>query len=261
MKEQNNIYAVIVLYNKNCKDSITYNCLQGYEGVNNLVCDNSTKDFQNKKIVEENGNIYIDMKGNKGISKAYNASLDKIKGQKGIICFFDDDTDIPESYFKILLKSAENNPADIYMPIVKYEIGILSPCVINNVNVRRPKTMEEINGKNITGINSGMAIGLSIFEDYRYDENYFLDYVDHKFLRDMKEKKKKIKIFDIELKQSFSGNDFSDLKSSLNRFKIYEEDYRRFCSDNFKNRLIGEINIFKRKLKLIYKFRSFKFLK
>lgn len=253
-------YCVIVVYNKNLKDSITYNSLINVDGINIIVCDNSTNDFKNEDFLKDSGVTYFNMKGNKGISKAYNSAIECIKKKRGFICLFDDDTDVPNDYFKALISRVNEDNADIFLPIVYDEVGILSPCKINRFKVNRIKNLNELNSKNITGINSGMAINLEIFEDYRYDENYFLDYIDHDFLRSMKLKNKKISIFNAKLNQNFSGKDFSDLNSSLNRFKIYKEDFRYFYSKNLKSKIFANLDILKRQCYLSFKFKSLKFL-
>ena len=307
------VYCIIVVYNKLLKDSVTFNCLKDMKDVNVIICDNSTKDFGNEDYLKGYNFTYINMNGNKGLSKAYNAALNHLRGlfgtsfysgspqggpiepmgpnhsylsnglrgtqnlsssglaagigeQKedgesnklGLLCLFDDDTFLPNDYFDELLK--ENLSADIFLPIVCDEVGILSPCKFNGLSVKRIKNLKELDKKNITGINSGMAISLEVFEDYSYDENYFLDYIDHDFLRAMKLKNKKIKVLNIKLNQSFSGNDTSNLESSINRFKIYKKDFKYFYRENFKSKIFANISILKRIFYLILKFKSLKFL-
>ena len=75
MVKINNLYAVIVLYNKFCQNSLTYNELNRIKGLNIIVCDNSTKDMGNKDQVINDNNIFINMNGNKGLSKAYNKAI------------------------------------------------------------------------------------------------------------------------------------------------------------------------------------------
>ena len=100
MQEQ---YGIIVLYNKSVDESVTYNCLKKYDNLKVIVCDNSTKSFNNKIKVESDQFIYIDMHGNKGLSIAYNRALDSIEKinpkMEGYVMLFDDDTFIPEEYF------------------------------------------------------------------------------------------------------------------------------------------------------------------
>lgn len=51
-----------------------------------------------------------------------------------------------------------------------------------------------LNNENMSAINSGMIIKSEIFRDYQYDENMFLDFVDHDFMRTMKNRNKKFVI-------------------------------------------------------------------
>ncbi|MEG2658137.1 MAG: hypothetical protein RSA04_02280, partial [Clostridiales bacterium] len=56
-----------------------------------------------------------------------------------------------------------------------------------------------------TGINSGMALRLALFKNYRYDEHIFLDYIDHNFIREMRNIGKSMVIMeDVLLHQTFS---------------------------------------------------------
>lgn len=309
------IYCVLVVYNKSLKDSVTFNCLKNVKDINIIVCDNSTKDFGNESYLKGHGFTYINMHGNKGLSKAYNAALNHLndlleapfqqpatprggsintmepnqpslmagaKGtqnlsafglaasgglqsyegdalnKSGLLCLFDDDTFLPNDYFDELLK--ENLSADIFLPIVCDEVGILSPCKFSGLRVERIKELSELNDKNITGINSGMAISLEVFKDYRYNENYFLDYIDHDFLRTMKLKNKKIKVLNTKLNQRFSRSEEINFESSLKRFKIFKCDFKYFYRENFKSKIFANISLLKRVSYLTLKFKSLKFL-
>lgn len=311
------IYCVMVVYNKSLKDSVTFNCLNkiASNDINVIVCDNSTQDFGNENFLKGHTFTYINMHGNKGLSKAYNAALNHLsnllraplhqpatprggpinimgpehsssrnahqgtqnlsslglaacgevnpdeKGalnKSGLLCLFDDDTFLPDNYFDELLK--ENLSADIFLPVVCDEVGILSPCKFNGLRVERIKELSELNEKNITGINSGMAINLAVFKDYRYDENYFLDYIDHDFLRTMKLRNKKIKVLNTKLNQRFSRNEDSNLASSLKRFKIFKSDFKYFYNENLKSRIFANLSLLKRALHLTLKFKNLTFL-
>lgn len=254
------IYCVIVLYNKSLKDSITFKCLNSINDLNIIVCDNSTENFKNAEYIKSYDFIYLNMNGNKGLSKAYNVALDFLKGKSGILCLFDDDTDVPKDYFDVLLNKAKSSNADVFLPIVYDSIGILSPCKMDNLNVERINKLEELNSRNITGINSGMAIDLDVFKDYRYDENLFLDYIDHDFLRSIKQRNKKIDILQTKINQNFSRSTDSSIESSLHRFSIYKKDFKYFYKSNLKSRLFADVCVFKRMIDLTIKFKTLKFL-
>ena len=84
--------AIIVIYNKNIKDSITCRSIKDINDFNIevVIVDNSEVDFHNNEVCKSLGYTYISMNGNKGLSKAYNVGIDKT--QSDIIILFDDDT-------------------------------------------------------------------------------------------------------------------------------------------------------------------------
>lgn len=254
------IYCLIVLYNKSINDSITFKSLKDIDNLNIIICDNSTKNFDNAKYVKDYNCIYFNMNGNKGLSKAYNIAIDFLKEKSGILCLFDDDTDIPKDYFDVLLNKLKSSDADIFLPIVYDSVGILSPCKMNDLKVERINKIEELNSRNITGINSGMAIDLNVFKEYRYNEKFFLDYIDHDFLRSMKQKNKKIDILETKINQNFSGSTNPSVESSLHRFKIYKKDFKYFYNSNLRSKVFADLSILKRMIYLTMKFKTLKFL-
>ena len=243
----NKFYAVMVICNRDIDDSISFKSLKRFDFVNIIVCDNSTETNGNSRC--EGANVrYIDMGGNSGLAKAYNRAIDLIGASDGVICLFDDDTSVPEDYFEKIDAFLRENDADIVLPTVYDEVGIMSPCKINGVLTSRVADTGELDGESISAINSGMAVKSRVFSDYRYNEEYFLDFIDHAFIRDMKALSKSIKICPaLELKQSFSAND-RDVKRARARFEIFKRDYSLFCkgSGSVKDRLLGRLYLLKR---------------
>ena len=43
-----NLFGIIVIYNKNVNDSVTYECLKKQENLRIIVCDNSTTDYDRR---------------------------------------------------------------------------------------------------------------------------------------------------------------------------------------------------------------------
>lgn len=235
-----NLFGIIVVYNKNVNDSVTYQCLKKQKGLQIIVCDNSTHDYGNCAIVASEGYQYMNMNGNAGLSKAYNKALDYIASvnpeMKGYVALFDDDTFIPETYFIKLKEEIKEKRSDIYLPVVRDEIGILSPSVMKKYYCHRaPEDLSSIKKEELCGINSGMAIRLRLFKKYRYNERIFLDYVDHNFIRDMRKRKRKVSIMDVEIQQTFSSNTDSKDKSMI-RFNIFKKDINEFYRKGFWNR-------------------------
>ena len=174
MKEYNinDLYVVIVVYNTSCQDSISYNRAKD-SSVKIIVCDNSTSDYGNEEIVKNDGNIYINMGGNNGLSKAYNAAIQVINKDNRYICLFDDDTDMGKKYFDKVLSYINMSNADILLPVVKTSTRILSPCQFKKKRCVEVKNLEELINKPISAINSGMVIKSEIYKDYKYMKIYF----------------------------------------------------------------------------------------
>ncbi len=245
------LYAVLVLYNKHYCDSDSFRSLKERTDLHLILCDNSTKPLGNEKVTEEYPQVtYLSMKGNAGLSKAYNAAIDSLQGKKGLLILFDDDTEIGDAYFSDLLAAVEKTPADIYLPTVYDELGLMSPNHIYGVRNKRLRDLEELDMSLITGINSAMAIDLRVFEHYRYNEAYFLDNVDHAFLRDMKAQKRKIVVFNTDLHQHFSYNDCMNIDAARFRFKIFRKDYWTFCDNNLHDRLFCILVLIKRWIRI-----------
>lgn len=258
------ITAVIVLYNKYCGHSSTCFSMSQIKAtnVNVIIYDNSTSDYNNKEFCLKHGWAYLGGKGNKGLSVAYNQCIDYVKAKKNtdIIILLDDDTSVDAKYFDVLLKEAQMYQADIYVPIMISNGNIISPFVLTEKHTtKRFKTKEDVAiSDKIGAINSCMAIRASVFDNYKYDENIFLDGIDHKFLLDIKTNGKKIRVINYVCKHSLSAMEKVSKESALFRFDIFMKDYRYI----FKNKkryyryLVG-----KRMFKLSFQYKTLAFLK
>lgn len=237
------IYAIIVLYNTDLSTSSSYQALLNHPEIITIVCDNSTDRINRKRIVDKNGNVYLSMHGNKGLSKAYNRALDHIKEEnpimEGYVCLLDDDTEIPEDYFDQIKAAAQRKKAQIYLPLVtdsRPDQGYLSPSIMVEPYVHRTKDPFGLSQNEICGINSGMLIDLALFKTYRYNEDLFLDHVDHSFIRDMRKREAKVEILKVMLRQDFSSFQ-PDGEKAIQRFEILKRDLNEFYKAGIKNRL------------------------
>lgn len=255
----NSIYALIVIYNKNVEDSASYKELKLHNNINVIVCDNSTDGMDNLRSVHNDGNIYISMNGNKGLSCAYNTTLEYLKDMNGWFCIFDDDTCIPKDYFIKLNETINFSDADIIVPIVRSKNGIMSPVCLENYKISKVENIHSLNDNNIAAINSGIAIKLEFLSGYHYDEKLFLDFVDYNFFLDMRSRNAKIKILDCELNQEFSTESGSK-KSQKARLKIKKKDLKYFYSKSFKTKAYYFYLILRLKIKLLLKFKDIRIL-
>lgn len=225
-----NIYAVMVIYNKSLKEARAYSHLKQNK-IKTIICDNSTEQNKNAETAGEDGAAYLSMNGNAGLSKAYNRAIEYIGNMLGAqdedwVCLFDDDTMISEEYFREL----QGGTGDILLPIVKDSAGIMSPVKLKKSIVTRLGDREAVfheERKWLSGINSGMAIRMRIFREYRYNEEMFLDYIDHMFIMDMRKQKIYPQVLDVELEQRFSAAE-DDKEAARRRFIMQKRDLRIF---------------------------------
>lgn len=256
------IYVLIVIYNKHCYDSDTYQAIKELKGIHLIVCDNSTSDYHNKETVENEQHLYLSMNGNKGLSKAYNKAISQIKHKTDkYLCIFDDDTKISSDFFEKVLDNINKYHADVFLPVVKTKKMILSPCLINNNRISMITEGMDIatidNTNKISGINSGMVVNLKVYDSITYNENLFLDNVDHDFMRNVNEYQLKIKIMDdLILYQNYSQENNS-LKAACHRLKISKHDLKEFYKDDYCYYLYQIIGL---KYKLFKKYKSMKIL-
>lgn len=259
--DNNTKYALIVIYNKTINESKACQCLEYYKDINIIIVDNSTRMNNNEKTALSRGWRYFNMGGNKGLAKAYNRAIEEINSEDGVLCLFDDDTEINKDYFNKLEEISQQEPeTDIFLPLVYDEIGLLSPSVIEGLAVKRVNDPKDISIDKINGINSGMAIRMRVFSDYRYDQKYFLDYIDHAFLRDMKKRNNRINIVETALKQNFFDNSNANENDVVRRFKIFRRDFKRFCGNSFEGRVFYLKEIIERKKSMYLKYKKISML-
>lgn len=253
--------AAVVIYNTTCQDSPTCRALRNLSDVTVLIYDNSTRDFGNREYCEKSGWVYLGGQGNLGLSKAYNACIDYLKGNPvaDMLCLFDDDTDLEPAYFAALEK-AKAQGGRIFVPMIFAGGALISPCILRSGHKVKTFASEEeaksYTGENLSAINSCMAIDLKVFDEFRYDENIFLDGIDHNFTQAMKGEK--IHILDYRCNHAFSGVETPPKASALVRFKIYAKDYAYILRNNKAAylRLVG-----KRALRLTARYKTLAFLK
>lgn len=253
----NEIKALIVVYNQSLCDSKTFNTIKEITEIDLIIADNSTKDFGNETIAKQSGCTYISMSGNEGLSKTYNKVLSTLDKRSGLICLFDDDAQVGQNYFDALKKAAnEHADINIFVPIVKDRVGILSPCIISGISVSRAKDIESIPEDAISVINSGLAIRLKVFENYQYDEGQFLDYIDHAFIKDtVNHDKRQIYIMDnVEIVQRFSGSEKSSRVADKARYMIFKKDVGYFCEKYGISRLSLMKVLLRRRVSLFIKY-------
>ena len=246
------IYIVVVVYNKELSDSVTIKKIDNIniKNIEIVVIDNSTISTSNEKIANSMGYHYLNMNGNKGLSKSYNIALNYINNElnakdNDYILWMDDDTEISNDYLKKINNEFESEELhDIYAPIVVGQDGkIYSP---NSFRYLKNKLIDNLNDigkiKKYNAINSCLCVCLSVYKDYRYDEVLFLDQVDTNFFDDMRKSNKKMKTLDVVIHQNFSqrGTNLNG-KKMIPRYKIRIKDIMRYGRKNIYRNFLSFI--------------------
>ena len=219
---QRPLAAIIVVYNKTCAQSLTCQRLLSFgdPALRVIVFDNSTRDFGNREFCRDAGWIYLGGQGNLGLSKAYNARIDHLKSQGfgGFVCLLDDDTAVTEEYFTAL-RSAATIGGQFFVPFIYSGGRLLSPCRItpSHKSILFPDEASALayRGKDLSAINSAMAMDIALFRDYRYDENIFLDGIDHTHLQKMAQKGIRPCVLETRLEHQFSGDEMPPESAAL----------------------------------------------
>lgn len=231
-------YCVIVLYNKKLADSVTLNGLLPIQSEYNLtiyVVDNSTRDDcmkYNEKNYFKYQIQYLSMRGNVGLSKAYNNFLNKLFEAKyddnDLIVWLDDDTLVGEEYFNALNAAQSiSREVSIFVPTIEGQDGVIwSPNeagFLKNHLIHDKKYV--ISNNRFNAINSCTAVRIYVYKNYRYDERLFIDEVDHKFFSDQRAINRKFLRINTTVVQNFSQrSQVLDPKILYNRLIIRFRD-------------------------------------
>lgn len=245
-----NVYGILVVYNKDIQKTSYRQLID--KNVNLVVCDNSDIDMNNGAKLDERAH-YISMDGNKGLACAYNRALDFIfsvlkPDSDDYVVIFDDDTELPGDYIQELSRHSE----DILLPLVSDGVSLMSPCFMRKNIVKRLPDVRLVKcapQRYLTGINSCMAIKCGVMAGYRYNEDMFLDYIDHSFIKDMRVRRIYPTVLDVDIRQHFSEVD-NTREQAYKRFEIMKKDLKHFYGSSPAYYYVT----LKRRIKLLMKY-------
>lgn len=227
------LYYAIVIYNKQCKDSITIKKLENKDNI--IIADNSTIENNNEEYCINNNIKYIKMNQNEGLSKAYNSiikELNKIKDNDDYIMWLDDDTNITEEYLNEVEKCIPKY--DVIMPIIKCKNKIVSPLKKIGIKYIGINDKNYNNFENIYAINSCLTVRLNIYRKNLYNEKLFLDNIDLDFFKRVILKEKlKLKILDSDIEQNLFLLENTNIENFKKRYAMYLKDNYIFYNSKF----------------------------
>lgn len=253
--------VLVVVYNESIQNITCIDYVVNAPQVGQIViCDNSTVDNGNAALARDFGFDYISMRGNAGLSRAYNVGVRSCTSD--VICLFDDDTLIDNGYFEELdLRLFDGSSWDVLLPLVVAGNEVLSPSQFDGYRTHAFQSGETITcNTHLTGINSGMAVKREVFDKVAYDESLFLDLIDHQFILDVRKAGYKVEFDDkMRLEQKFSLST-DDSQSALFRFGLYSRDARRFYSRSISQRIYCELMLLGRRARQFARYGDARFL-
>lgn len=182
-----NIDAVVVLYHPD--ESIIEN-IKTYKEVNTIYAiDNSERydDDLIEKLKQFDNLIYINNHGNQGIASALNIGADEaIKNGVNWLLTMDQDSSFEENSLKILIDWILNHDTS--------NIGIISPYHLTLNQANRYKKEDKVVDE-LTVMTSGNLLNLEAYKNIgKFEEKYFIDYVDHEYCLKLQANNYKIKV-------------------------------------------------------------------
>ncbi len=200
------ITAIVVIYNKEIKQSLTCQKLKEIDRhMDILVVDNSELKNNNQEYCYENEIRYLTMHGNQGLSKAYNAAIDHCKESDAIV-LFDDDTEVTAEYFdKLYIALEVQQEIDIFAPVIRGQDGVIySPNEFHFLrNHFISSAKQEVPQDSFNAIASCLCVRMRVFDNYRFNENLFVDQVDQFFFCEQRALGRKFGRIDTEILQNF----------------------------------------------------------
>lgn len=272
----NSLLIIIVTYKEpyfNCKSfcSLLESLDQKYfPNLNFFIYDNSPTSYINSKndinSVYQNINLtYNHDSSNAGLGVAYNkgAAIAKQTNKKWLL-ILDQDTDFPKNVLVAYFKAVtSNSDVDIFAPTLFTEdMKLISP---SKYLFRRGFPLPFIpNGitslKNITPINSGTLISLTLFNSVGgYNEKIRLDFSDHAFMDKVRQKRKFLFIINCKIVHNLSSYSVNTLDKEITRFRFFCEGAKAAGEEThskFNYFIISSL----RAIKLSYLFKDSTFL-
>ncbi|MDD4095511.1 MAG: glycosyltransferase [Oscillospiraceae bacterium] len=261
------ISIIIVVYNKHCNQIDSLKKIEKQLSFVHrvIVVDNSLPSFQSDNcsyLDKYSYVIYRAMSENVGLSKAYNLALSLLDSDEGYVLFLDDDTLIGDDFFEKTISILMSKRPVVLFPWVEDERGLLSPCLRRGIRFKRFRSRTQFlkqRPEDFSAINSGTVVKIDIQKSIRFDENLFLDYVDHLNVMRLIQSGHQIEISNIVIRQCFSDN-MKDNPLQPDRFRYFIHDARSFCESINGIALSTEAFLLFRAVKLSLKNRSLAYL-
>lgn len=267
-----NITILVCLYNKGIDESKTIQSLLKFsdliKNAKIFIWDNSfikLDSVSNNLLSQHFKNLkYKHTPENTVLSKVYNSVIEEQNNPNSYLVLFDDDSDIPISFFNILKEQIVLNPSiNLFLPQIYSNSILVSPAKDYLIKTRLIKNLKHgiLNSNSITAINSGMIISNRVFIDgFRYNEKLSFYGTDNFFMYLYAKAYEELMILDIKIEHDLSFNTSTDVNNKIRIFKEIKRANRVIYSKNKFEKGIVMFNNFIVSLKLCIKYKSLSFL-
>jgi GT2 family glycosyltransferase len=262
------LLVVLVIYKMKITESPTYQSLttalgQSKESILLFVYDNSPE-AQEIEIDKCWIIHYLHDPSNPGVSKAYNEGFRIAKElNKKWLLLVDQDTIFPMKAFESYLKCISEFRLDVVVPILKDEVGIISPFKFyfgGGSRLKNIRGFEMLKLADHFFVNSGILISILAFERAgKYDENLPLDFSDIAFVQRLKMTADYFTVSDSICHHELSSLRNCSVMERLNRFTIYLQASRYFRR-HYTSLAWIQIRGFFQAMKLSFRYMNFRFL-
>jgi hypothetical protein len=262
---------LICLYNKDISDSATLQSLLKFTEVamysKVFIWDNSIEPVSSESLIILQNNfknlIYKHTPENTVLSIVYNYVIDNLECDSYIM-LCDDDSHIPEDFFKKLEEQITRNPSvNLFLPQVYSNSVLVSPAKDYLITTSFIKDLKPglLASRYTTAINSGMVISNRFFEEgFRYDTRLRFYGTDNFFMNIYAQRNKELIVLDVKFSHNLSFNSSNDINNKLRIFKEVKRANKIIYSNQFFKRQIVLFNNFIVSVKLCLRYKTLVFL-
>lgn len=231
LNNDNRLCIIVVLYNRKPSDAETIcslsHCMAEIKSFSRvIVWDNSATRLSEDEVAELETLLdkadcsYRFNNCNKALSKIYNETIEELSENEYMV-IFDHDTTFDLNYFSELTNSINQHPdIFLFLPLIYYKKQIISPATMRYFKGSywtEPKT-GVIDAKDVSAINSGMAISGRCLATFRYDERLKFYQTDNDFMIQYGKTNKYICILPVRLSHVLNSFEDEPFEKKAGRF-------------------------------------------
>jgi GT2 family glycosyltransferase len=264
-KVKEELLVILVLYEMPLSESAAFlslsRALRQTRG-SLFVYDNSSRE---QSLASEKWDIsYRHDPSNPGVSKAFNEGFKRAKElNKKWLLLADQDTVFPENVFEKYFYGIEKSSAEVLVPVLEDQKGMVSPLKFYWGGGQRVKWLDReaiLPLREYFFHNSGLLVSTHAFETSGgYDERLPLDFSDFSFAKRLQKNFPFFYVLDVVCHHDLASTSPQAFDRRLSRFKQYKNSALVFNKEYRVSALLMP-RVFFRAIKLSWQYRTLKFI-